>query len=185
MHFFLKFLYTRAMKLLKIVFMLFILVSIVTGFIIASFDPVEQAKKAQDEKYQSSSAEFIQASVQYYSTRGGLPWFGTEESGAGCFEGGKELQTIPLNVLRDCIQLMADETTLRRDFLSTINPKMLIITNPNPQTNNELDSVVCFQPQSKTWQKDINTRYNQDGTNAQANRCFSQGGSEYCYWCTQ
>lgn len=173
------------MKALKFVAVIFVLLSVVIGLVIASYDPVEQAKKGQDEKLQQDAGEFIQAAVQYYSVKNGLPWFTTDENGINCNPDGQTVDTLPLSQLKECLDALVLDSTLRKDAISAIAAKKLFVTNPSTKTNNSLDSVVCFQPQSKHWQNDPNTRFNQDGTDAPSNRCYAQGGMEFCYWCTQ
>jgi hypothetical protein len=173
------------MTRLKIVCIIFLLVSLVIALVIASYDPVEKAKAAQDEKLQQDAAAFIQASVQYYSIKGGLPWFDTKDNGANCFEGGTTLPTISMSLMNDCIKTLVDDSSLPTDLISPVAAKLLVVTNPNSRTKNNLDTIVCFQPQSKTWQKDSNTKYNRDGTDAAPNACSAQGGRDICYWCTQ
>jgi hypothetical protein len=172
-------------RVIKILALVFLAVSIIIGIIIISNDPVEQVKKEQDERFQANAAEFIQSTVQYYSAQGGLPWFSTDDKGANCLDNQTKVPSMPLSLLTNCVRTLAEESSLSRDFLSTTTPDLLIVTNPNPQTGNSLDTIVCFQPQSRKWQNDPNTHYNLNGTNAAANRCISQGGPESCYWCTQ
>jgi hypothetical protein len=173
------------MKLLKIIGVIFVLVSLAIGLVIASYDPVEKAKIGQDEKLQQNAAAFIEASVQYYSLKGGLPWFKTEQNGVNCFDAGTTLPSIEMSLMQDCVAALIEDSSLPRDEISQQAKKMLVVTNPNPRTNNSLDTVVCFQPQSKTWQKDPSTKYNRDGSAAAPNTCYANGGSEFCYWCTQ
>ncbi|MDE2591197.1 MAG: hypothetical protein KGL95_16185, partial [Patescibacteria group bacterium] len=47
--------------------------------------------------------------------------------------------------------------------------------------------VGCFMPQSKSQQRDANTKWIQTGLTSSSG-CFSDtsgGGSNYCYWCTR
>lgn len=171
-------------KYAKLILTGFVLVSVITGLLFTQNDPVEQAKKQQDEKLQAYAAEFIQATVLYYSVHAALPWFSEQDGGTNCFASTK-ITTVPMESIENCIKVLIAESALKKNYLSTTPLKLLTVTSPNPQTGEKLDTIVCFQPQSKVWQQDSHTRYNIDGTHASENRCHSQGGAEYCYWCTQ
>lgn len=172
-------------KTVKIFWVLFVLVSITIGFIITQNDPVEQARKEQDETMQVNAAEFIQATVLYYSIHSGLPWFSEEEKGENCYGNDGQIGTISMDRMERCIKVLIADSALREDFMQTSTLKSFTVTNPSLQTNARLDTVICFEPKSKFWQKDTNTRYNNNGTNALASSCYSQGGTKSCYWCTQ
>jgi hypothetical protein len=170
---------------LKIIGVIFLLISLITALVIASYDPVEKAKAAQDEKLQQDAAAFIQAAVQYYTIKGGMPWFEEKDNGVHCFEGGSTLPSVSMATMRDCLQTLTDDSSLPTDAISPTAAKLLIVTNPSSKTKNNLDTIVCFQPQSKTWQKEPNTKYNRDGSEASPNTCNADGGNDACYWCTQ
>lgn len=169
----------------KVLLILFIAMSIVGGAIMSVNNPVEELRKQQDDDLQVNAAEFIRATVVYYSAHGGLPWFSREENGVGCLGNSTEVQSIAMPALEECVRIMVSESELRPDFLNATLTKSLVVTNPNPETGGKLDTVVCFKPQSRTWQQDSNTHFNQDGTTVNNNRCISQGGRDACYWCTQ
>src|SRR5436309_2144558 len=99
------------MTRLKIFGIIFLLVSLVTALVIASYDPVEKAKTGQDEKLQQDAAAFIQASVQYYSTKGGLPWFATKDNGTNCFPGQTSLPTVSMSLMNDCLKTLVDDSS--------------------------------------------------------------------------
>lgn len=171
-------------KYALLLLMILVLMSILAAMLFTQNDPVEQAKKRRDEKLQTAAAEFIHATVLYYATHTALPWFPEEKKGANCF-GSATLNSVSMNGLEHCINALASEDFLRSDYLETVPLEMLRVTNPHPQTGEELDSVVCFQPQSVVWQHDVQTHYTITGTIAPAGQCRSQGGSDFCYWCTQ
>lgn len=173
------------MKTAIVILFLIICVSVVGGIIISQDDPVEKAKKAQDETLQPLAAEFIQATVVYYSEFTGLPWFAQKDMGEICAGNKFTLNTVSMSELEDCVKILVEKSSLRKEFFETRHIGSLLVTNPNPQTKNKLDTVVCFKPQSKFWQNDANTRYNKDGTDAPSNSCISQGGTTACYLCTQ
>ena len=54
------------MTRLKIIGIIFILISLVIALVIASYDPVEKAKTAQDEKLQQDAASWENSLQQYH-----------------------------------------------------------------------------------------------------------------------
>ena len=173
------------MKLKYILLAIFLVVSVTAGAVIAKNDPVDSIREEEDEQLQISAAEFIQASVVYYSVHGGLPWFPVSENGVDCFGHKSGVPSVQMPALEECIKILIYESELRPDYLTDSLTQKLVITNPNPQTGDKADTVVCFQPQSNAWKRDLHARFNKNGTESIDNRCISQGGRESCYWCTQ
>lgn len=173
------------MKSLLLVCFVVICVSIIAGLVISREDPLEQARKTQDEKMQGIASEFIQSTALYYSIHTGLPWFSRADNGANCYKEGNKLVTVPMSEMKECTKLLVEESSFRKDYLDSAQLKSFYVTNPNPRTGENFDIIVCYQPQSKLLQKDLNTRFNKDGTDTPPNFCKSQGGKESCYACTQ
>jgi type II secretory pathway pseudopilin PulG len=152
---------------------------------IASLDPFEQFNKTRDEKLQNDATNFISGNVEYFTKHNALPWFSSAEKGNACLGAKYTVPSLALRDINNCINLLINEGELSQDFASTTNMNNLILTNPNPATGKNLDSVICFMPISKVHQQDENTKYNYDGTDTTPNYCKSEGGTNDCYWCTQ
>lgn len=159
------------------------ILGILAAALLATINPVEQLKRAQDSSLKNISAEFISANVRYFSTHNALPWFSVATGGANCYSGGATLSATNLTALTTCITTLISEGELKQSFSNANNLNQVYVTNPNPLTNNASDTVVCFQPQSASQQKDPNTRYTNTG--AIATSCKSQGGTNNCYWCAE
>jgi prepilin-type N-terminal cleavage/methylation domain-containing protein len=159
------------------------ILGILAAALVATIDPFEQLKKAQDSDMKNLATEFLNANIRYYANHNGLVWYASANGGAGCYTGGTTLQTVSLNNLTTCLQALVADGELKQGFLNSNNLSSVTATNPNPQTSNATDTIVCFLPQSKSQRKDSNAKYNQNGSNA-AN-CISQGGTAACYWCAQ
>ncbi len=159
------------------------ILGILAAALLATINPVEQLNKAQDTNLKNVAAQFVSANVRYFSVKNALPWNSTASGGAACYTSGTTLASVPMSNLTACIQTLITEGELKQSFSNSNNLNQAIVTNPNPQTNNTADTIVCFQPKSESQQRDSNTRYTQSG--ATGTSCKSQGGTNNCYWCAQ
>jgi len=159
------------------------ILGILAAALLATINPVEQLKRAQDASLKNLSAEFVSANVRYFSTHNALPWSTVANGGANCYTGGATLNAVQLSSLSTCMTTLVGEGEIKQSFTNANNLNQAYVTNPNPQTGNASDTVVCFMPQSAAQQKDANTRYTNTG--AAGSACKSQGGANNCYWCAQ
>jgi prepilin-type N-terminal cleavage/methylation domain-containing protein len=172
----------RGFTLIELLIVIAIL-GVLAAALIATVDPFEQIKKARDTKVKELTVQFLEANVRYYSNHNGLAWQALVDGGANCYTGGTTLTSITLTALTACLQTLVADGELKQSFTSSTDLGSVMVTNPNPQTGNASDSIACFLPQSKSQQKDANTKFNQNGSTATA--CKSQGGTTNCYWCAQ
>jgi prepilin-type N-terminal cleavage/methylation domain-containing protein len=159
------------------------ILGILAAALLASINPVEQIKKAQDTSLKNVTTTFVTASQQYYSTHNALPWSAVANGGANCYTGGTTLSGVSLTNLSSCVTTLVSEGELKQSFTNANNLSQAIVTNPNPQTGSAQDVVACFMPTSQSQQRDSNTKYTQTG--AAGTSCLSQGGTNTCYWCAQ
>jgi prepilin-type N-terminal cleavage/methylation domain-containing protein len=159
------------------------ILGVLAAALIATIDPFEQIKKSTDARTKDLATQFLEANVRYFANHNALPWSATANGGANCYTGGNTLSATSLSTLTTCIQTLISEGELKQSFTNSPDLSSVTITNPNPQTNNASDSIICFLPKSKAQQKDANTKYNQNGSTA--TNCQSQGGTAACYWCAQ
>ncbi len=161
------------------------ILGVLAATIVATLDPFEQVRKSRDSALRDASNEFLNASVRYFIGKDVLPWYSVANGGSNCYTGGNTLSSIALSSLTTCMQTLVTDGELKQGFLNSSNLSLMFVTNPNPQTSNASDVIVCFLPQSKTQQKDSQTKYTQGGVTQTAGTCKSQGGNTSCYWCTQ
>ncbi len=161
------------------------ILGVLAATIVATLDPFEQVRKARDSALRDASNEFLNASVRYYISKDELPWNSTTTPASNCYSGGTTLSFIPLSSLSTCLRTLATSGELKQGFLSSSNLSLMFATNPNPQTGNPSDVIVCFKPQSKAMQKDPQTKYTQGGDSQSTGVCRFESGSTDCYWCTQ
>lgn len=159
------------------------ILGVLAATLLAVINPIEQLNRAQDTSLKNLSAQFVSATVRYYSTHDALPWSSQASGGENCYTGGTTLNSVALSNLTGCITTFISEGELKQSFLNANNLDSVVVTNPNPQTGGALDVIACFQPESESQQQDANTRYNQDGSAASS--CKSQSGTNDCYWCAQ
>jgi prepilin-type N-terminal cleavage/methylation domain-containing protein len=170
----------KGFTLLELLIVIGIL-GILAAALIATIDPFQQIKKAQDTNLKNLANEFVQASTSYYTNHSALPWDATANGGAACNGGTTTLDKAQLSTLTTCITQLTTEGELKSGFANQQGLASLYITNPGASGGT---TIACFQPQSNAQQRDTNTKYNQDGTDG-GNACISQGGSTACYWCAQ
>src|SRR5579883_2019414 len=60
------------------------ILGILAAALIATIDPFQQIKKAQDATMKELANEFVQANTSYYANHNALPWFSSANGGAGC-----------------------------------------------------------------------------------------------------
>jgi len=165
------------------------ILGILAGSLVATIDPFEQLKKANDSKVQNVGVEFQTANVRYYTGQNGFPWeaAGTCRTAAGSDD--NVAPALSLTALDDCVQDLIDAGELKSGFLDVEGALDEVFIY---ETANTLQ--VCYLPTSRSGQLDNSTKYRGTPTapaapstfaaDAGAN-CKTNGGAEDCYWCTQ
>ncbi|MEK7550980.1 MAG: type II secretion system protein [Patescibacteria group bacterium] len=150
------------------------ILGVLAAALIATIDPFEQIKKANDTNSKNTTVEFINANIRYYTTHGKLPW----EAGqvTGCASTANSLNAASA---QNCVTGLIAEGELKSAFNNASS-----VLETIRYTGSTSNVIACYQPDSKAGQKDPNTIYN--GTTGLATTgCKSQGGSTDCYWCSQ
>ena len=158
------------------------ILGILAASLVATIDPFEQLKKAQDANVKNILVEFLNATTRYYTTHNAYEWDSANIGGGGC-NGGVTANGMVLGNSSSgltCVVSLQGDNELKQAFSSDIGDLSRISV-----TYDAADQAVigCFMPQSKSQQKDANTKYNIDG--ATSTQCLSQSGTNYCYWCTR
>ncbi len=159
------------------------ILGILAAALLATINPVEQLKRAQDQSLKNVAAEYLNANNRYFGTHNAMPWSPAAEGGGNCYSGGSTLNAVNLSQLTACTTALISEGELKQSFSNANNLNKVYVTNPSPLTGNSSDTVVCFQPQSASQQKEANTKFTNTG--AIGTSCKSTGGSTNCYWCAQ
>ncbi len=155
------------------------ILGILASALVATIDPFEQLNKANDANAKNVAVEFLNSNIRYYTTHSAMPWDDVPTGGADCLTGTTDLAAVNLSTMTaTCLSTLISEGELKAGFTTATGIIGQVIAN---ETLNNM--TMCFQPRSKSQQKDANTKYASNGTATVG--CKSQGGATNCYWCTQ
>jgi prepilin-type N-terminal cleavage/methylation domain-containing protein len=152
------------------------ILGVLASALVATIDPFEQLKKAQDSNVKNTAVEFMNAAIRYYTTHNAFPWDSFSLGGTDCMNGVSDLTASTLGTMTSCLQALVNDGELKTGFTTATNSLSKILVN---ETSNNITT--CFLPQSKSQQRDPNTKYASNGVVTTG--CKSQGGSADCYWC--
>lgn len=169
---------TAGFTLIELLVVIAIL-GILAASLVATIDPFEQIKKANDANTKNISVEFINASVRYYTTHNALPWFADTacKNPTGALTAATVLPT-----LTGCVSALIADGELKQGFSNATNALSSIIISGGSNS-----VTACFRPQSKAEQRGQNTIYDSTGV-VSASGCVANGGGSAatnCYWCSQ
>ncbi|GIW63378.1 MAG: hypothetical protein KatS3mg091_180 [Patescibacteria group bacterium] len=162
----------KGFTLIELLIVIALLGALAVG-LLAAVDPFEQLKKGRDTSTRNTAAEFYGASIRYYAQRSRFAW---DETTTPLATG----TVTSLNNLTEAISLMADAGELKEDFVELAGTGNLSRISLYYETSQKL--VVCFQPESKSFRNDANTKYNQFGVVQPTSVC-PDPNSTSCYYC--
>lgn len=152
---------------------------ILAAGLVATIDPVEQIRKAEDSNVKNTTVEYLNALIRYYSTHQAYPW-GTDNNAAGCNSSSSPSGS-NLTDVADCTTALIGEKELKGGFTNASNIINKIYIS---EANNDVS--VCFQPQSQAQQKDPNAKYDSTGgTSIASCKSSGTGATSNCYWCAK
>lgn len=163
------------------------ILGILATALVATIDPFEQLRKAADANTKNAVVEYANANLRYYTTHNELPW-GKDDAAANTCPGdattgytaAADTDTLD-TTLAPCVNILIEDGELKTQFADATNITQEIIANGTDNTMR-----VCYQPQSKSQQRDVNTKYAFDGTEEPDGTCKSDvdnPGTSDCYWC--
>lgn len=155
------------------------ILGILAAALIATIDPFEQLRKANDTTARTTSTEFLNAATRYYGSRSAYPWSTTAEGGEAC--ASYPATPTALSGFSACVTPLVNQGELKSSFTNASNVLKNIYVI---QANLDTPLQVCYLPTSKSGQKDVNAIYNANGVQ-QSSGCKSQGGTTSCWSCTQ
>ncbi len=155
------------------------ILGILASALIATIDPFEQLKKANDANLKNASVEYVNANIRYYTTHSSLPWSDPAVSAAcnaGSIPTGLALSAAAMS---GCISPLITEGELKSGFttVAAVMNGIIVSGSTNGVT-------ACFLPTSKSQMRDPNTRYTLSGVITAG--CVSEAstGVSTCYWCS-
>lgn len=185
--------YQKGFTLIELLVVIGIL-GILAAALIATIDPFEQLRKADDSKIKNMVVEFQNANVRYYTTHSSFPWNDESAITAGTNTGCTDLSAgagdptigLTLTDMQDCVDnssfsLVADGE-LKSSFTTNTNDLDKIYVTWDDASPTEL--IVCFSPVSKSQKTSPETVYDQYGdANASCDGTAQPDGT--CFWCTR
>ena len=136
------------------------ILGILAAALIATIDPFEQLKKAQDANVKNTTVEFVNANVRYYSTNNVISTACISSTLTG------------LAAANPCLATLIADGELKTAFVNATN----VFTNVS-YIGGTSSMTACFLPQSKSQKREPNTKYTATG----APTCPPASGT--CYWC--
>lgn len=162
----------RGFTLIELLIVIALLGALAVG-LLATIDPFEQLKKGRDTSTRNTVSEFYNALLRFYSTKAEFPW------GTGV------IQT-DVNDMSSYVTQLIDAGELKAGFMElagTGNLSKIYVTSNKPEQVS-----VCFSPESKSFQLDPNTIYDQTGYTSYITTCKSQTSgvnATSCFYCIQ
>lgn len=155
------------------------ILGVLAAALIATIDPFEQLKKAQDANVKNTAVEFVTANIRYYTTHNVLPWADTAV--VGCSGGtNPTAMTLGAAAATGCLNALIADGELKSGFTTVTSILTSIVVSG---TTNGVTA--CFDPQSKSQDRDPNTKFNSAGVAVAGCVAQTAGGSTTCYWCSQ
>jgi prepilin-type N-terminal cleavage/methylation domain-containing protein len=150
--------------------------------LIGALDPFEQLKKGTDTGTRDLVNQVQTAVLRYYATTNRFPWESTP-----ALSGGFTAQGLNVADFDDSVSNMIVAGELKSNFREIYGSKLsqIIVTYTPSGIAQSATVVACYQPQSKSFLVDPNTKYSNDGTTTDAVNCKALGGANNCFWCVQ
>jgi len=165
----------KGFTLIELLIVIALLGALAVG-LLAAVDPFEQLKKGKDTSMRNTAAEFFNSQIRYYAAKGQFAWV---TAGPVGFATGESRD---LGALSSAITETASAGELKAGFYELGGGS----SNLNKINVNWLASdqmIVCFQPQSKSFRIDTNTKY--DSSGGISPNCPSSATATDCFICFQ
>jgi prepilin-type N-terminal cleavage/methylation domain-containing protein len=166
---------TTGFTLIELLIVIALLGALAIG-LLATIDPFEQLKKGRDTSLRNTTSEFYNANLRYYATKSAFGWAGTGYLGGTSLNGAD--MALVMAELVSTGELKSQFSTL----VGTSNLAKIFVNS------NGTDTVgVCFEPESKSFQKDPNTKFDSAGGTSISGCPSTISGTTAvkCYYCVQ
>ena len=157
--------------LIELIVVIALLAALALG-VLAALDPLEQIRKGQDTARRDVATQFYTAVIRYYASKEFMP---VCTSATSCTVVDKKTLdsadwTAAKTRMKDAGELKSSYDDVYKTILSEVYG-----------TGNSTEITVCYQPKSKTFKSDSNTKY----TNADGTVACTPGPTADCYWCAR
>jgi prepilin-type N-terminal cleavage/methylation domain-containing protein len=159
------------------------ILGVLAAALVATIDPFEQLKKAQDANAKNTTVELINANIRFYTTHNQMPWtFDTNCASiatSGNFA-GVSLANIGGTLLAGpsaCLTALITDGELKQAFTSATDVLRNIVISGTTNT-----ITACFAPQSRAQRSDSEAKFNASGVTQVG--CPNATATN-CYWCSQ
>lgn len=168
----------KGFTLIELLIVIALLGALAVG-LLATIDPFEQLKKGRDTSQRNTLSELYDAMLRYYSIKGFFPW---NDATTVTLTSGPVYPAFHSSLTE--LVSVGELKNKFEDLAGTGNLNKMYIYSDTSGTQ----AAVCFMPESKSFQADPNTVYDQSGmtSNGYGTSCKGGGGSSMsCYYCIQ
>lgn len=147
--------------------------------LIGALDPFEQLKKGQDTGTRDLVNQVQTAVLRYYATTNKMPWATDTNINAAALT-----DTNVSTGIDNMITAGEMKSNFRQIYSGSLTS--VYVTYIPMSSTSSVEVRVCYQPGSKSFQVDPNTKFSVDGTKLTGTECKSANSSGgNCYWCVQ
>lgn len=162
------------------------ILGILAAALVATIDPFEQLKKAQDTNTTNALVEWLNATTRYYTTHTAYMWDAVNKGGAACDGGAAPSGTVLTYAvpMKDCTDALLADNELKNAFTTSSSLASIYITQDiaNQQT------IGCFNPTSLSILHNANTHWDKTGVD-NPGQCgttaLKDANKLSCFWCTR
>lgn len=167
----------KGFTLIELLIVIALLGALAVG-LLATIDPFEQLKKGRDTSQRNTVSELYNAVLRYYSIKGFFPWntaVTTNQITSAVYPSltASINELIAVGELKNRFADLAGTGNLGKIYVYSVSSEQ---------------AAVCFKPESKSFQADANTIYDQSGltSTGYGDSCKGLGGTSLsCYYCIQ
>jgi prepilin-type N-terminal cleavage/methylation domain-containing protein len=184
----------RGFTLIELLIVIALLGALAVG-LLAALDPFEQLKKGTDTGIRNTVSEIHGAVIRYYAIKNNMPWCPTgDDADASCLA-DPDAEDLDTATMVATITEIVSTGELKTDFETLVDNYSTEIFVTGSQLENAVS--VCYEPSSKSFQEDPNTKFCPDGTivggadstcGGTLDECKSASTEEdadSCYWCVK
>ena len=174
-----KNMYMKGFTLIELLIVIALLGALAIG-LIGAIDPFEQLKKGPDTGTRNVVSEVQSAIIRYYALKNGMPWCPT----GGCTVAGSTYvltQSLSAAAATGYLSKIVESGELKSNFTTLQSGEL----NKVFVTGTDSQAVVCYQPASKSFRSDLNTKFDRDGTEHSGSPACGTTDTTACFWCVR